>query len=165
LAFGWNSDLFGRPNPAFPASFHQVIFVIDVSMGSVELIKGAVGPGPAMHSYYEGRARYSLSSQPWEPDGTAFVYSDGGRICTYAFETRETTCPDGLAKLVAETGAVGADYPGWSPTGEWIGFILAFESVFCNPLAVISPDADSFRYTDAERGDCAADWGIWSPQK
>lgn len=164
VAYGTDTERFGRPNPAFRASSYEAIYMIDVAANSMELVRGPEDPGSTGYPYYENRARYSLGSQPWAPDGASFVYAEKGQICIYNFNDDTTTCPEKLSEVVTGTGAAGAQYPGWSPSGDWIGFLLFFESVFCSPLAAAAPDGHAFSFTDAERGDCAAEWGVWSPQ-
>lgn len=105
-----------------------------------------------------------VSRQPWSLDGKQIIFSDQGVICTLNIDTREESCSTEISEAIVETGSIGAFYPTWSPTGEWIGFILGFESQYCSPVAVIRPDGSDLRFTDAESGDCAVFGPVWSPR-
>lgn len=150
--------LLGEPGlpPGIPSGGQEMyvqstIYLYDLRTNQVEEIKGPSG------LYVNGR--------PWSPDGNKIIYSDQGVICTLTIDTQEEGCPTEISEAVAETGSVGAFYPTWSPSGEWIAFVLKFDSQYCSPLAVIRPDGSDLRFTDAESGDCSVSGPVWSPRQ
>ncbi len=141
----------GLPHIQLEMGGHTMIFLYDVANGSLDQL---LGP-----------SSYLVSKSPWSSDGKRVIYSDWGRICQLDISSREETCSSEIANAIALPGVEGGWYPSWSPTGEWIGFLLKMESLQCSPIAVIRPDGSDLRFTDAESGDCAVFGPIWSPRK
>lgn len=162
VAYGYDTQQLGRPEGS-PAYAYNTIYLIDIDTDSVETLIQSINRD-GEQSYYGNRpVNLFVANMPWSSDGKAVIYSDHGVICYLILGSREETCPLQLSEVVAQTGAVGGEYPSWSTTGDWIGFILRFDSLFCSPLAAVQTDNDELRYSDANAGDCAVFWGSWSP--
>lgn len=143
-------------------TYHE-IYLADLEGGKVEQLKSA-----SLRSMEEdtgGLGGYYLSSTPWSNDGQAIIYSDAGLICSLNLLSGEEVCMREIMTDIQQVGAVGAEYPSWSPTGDWISFILKYPSIHCNPIAVIRPDGSDLRFTNVEMGDCTVFNPIWSPRK
>lgn len=163
ITYGYDTQQLGRPEGS-PLYAYSSIYLIDINSNSIETLIQSSRRN-AEQLYYSNRpVNLFISNMPWSPDGKFVIYSDQGIICYLAIDSREETCLLETAEAIAQTGAVGGEYPSWSPTGDWIGFILKFDSLFCSPLAVIKSDNNELRYTEADAGDCAVFWGYWSPR-
>lgn len=141
---------------------YNEIYLIDLSNGAVEQLKE---PSTRLSDYYAGGPGYFINNSPWSPDGEQIIYGDRGVICYMTLESRAETCLTDFAQATTEMGFVGSEYPSWSPTGEWIGFIFKLESIQCSPIAAIHSDGSDLRITNAQVGDCSVFGPIWSPRK
>jgi WD40 repeat protein len=140
-------------NPALPVYSFAAVYLVDIKTGEFE---------PLIISS-ENDKRYYIHSFPWSRKGDKIIYSDTGTICYTQLAIREETCLMSLAEKIDATGSNGARYPSWSNDGEWVSFILQFESQQCNPIAIARIDGDAFRFTDAESGKCDVFGPIWAP--
>jgi Tol biopolymer transport system component len=163
VAYGYDTVQLGRPEGGPPYAYNTV-YIIDFETKSIETLIEARGED-AEPSYYSNRSvKLYISNMPWSPDGKSVIYSDQGVICYFTIDSREETCLPELTETIAQTGAVGGEYPSWSPTGDWLGFVLRFDSLFCSPLAAIRSVDAELRYTEVDAGDCSVFWGFWSPK-
>jgi Tol biopolymer transport system component len=142
---------------------YDEIYLLDVDTGNIEHLLGP-GSRPATAGY-GGLVDYFLNRLPWSPDGQKIIYGDRGTICYLTISSPEETCLQGVNEAITQIGAIGGDYPSWSPDGEWIGFILKFESQYCSPVAAIKADGSDFQFTDLDTkiGGCTLFGPIWSP--
>ena len=163
LAYGYDTLQLGKPEGDSAFAFNT-IYVIDLNTGTIEILIDSEGKNTESNYYTSRLLNYFISKTPWSPDGQSVIYSDQGVICYIQLETREEACLDNAFETLAQTGAVGGEYPSWSPTGDLIGFILRFDSLFCSPIAVIQLDSNEIKYTNADAGDCAVFMGAWSPK-
>jgi hypothetical protein len=144
---------------------YEGIYLIDIENGSFEELKGP-GIREDVHDYYSNpdASTYLVNGTPWSPDGQNIIYSDSGLLCSLVIASRQETCFSALNEQLIQLGAVGAGYPQWSPTGEWIGFVMKIENQHCSPVAAVRPDGSDLRFTDLER-DCALFGPVWSPAR
>lgn len=140
-------------NPALPVYSFAAVYLVDIKTGIFEPL---IIPS-------ENDKRYYIHSFPWSRKGDKIIYSNTGTICFTQLATREETCLMSLVEKIDATGSNGARYPSWSNDGEWVSFILQFESQQCNPIAIARIDGDAFKFTDAGSGKCAVFGPIWAP--
>ncbi|MCB8985594.1 MAG: hypothetical protein H6659_17340 [Ardenticatenaceae bacterium] len=163
LAYGYDTTLLGKPEGGSVFAYNTA-YIIDLNFGTIEILLDSEGKN-SESNYYDSRPlNLFISNTPWSPDGRSVIYSDQGVICSVALDTREETCLEETFETIVQSGSVGGEYPSWSPTGDLIGFILKFDSLFCSPIAVLQLENNEIKYTDADAGDCAVLWGAWSPK-
>lgn len=142
---------------------YDEIYLVDSQSRSFEQLKG---PSTREDEYYESdNPAYFVHGTPWALDGKSIIYSDRGLLCSLEIVSQQETCFIALDEQLIQLGAVGVEYPGWSPNGEWVGFVMKLDSVFCSPVAVIKPDGSDLRFTSLETGDCSLFGPVWSPIK
>jgi dipeptidyl aminopeptidase/acylaminoacyl peptidase len=143
---------------------YDEIYLFNSLSDTFEQLKGL---SSRASDYYESssRAGYYVNGTPWLPNGQGIVYSDRGLLCHLDLLSNEESCLTDLTGMIEQMGAVGAEYPTWSPTNEWVGFIVKFEGLLCGSIAVVRPDGTDLRFTDAEKGECSLFGPIWSPVK
>lgn len=139
-------------NPALPIYLHRELYLASSPTGDVIRL---AGDSTDNNAYY-------IHNSPWTPDGQSIVYSNGGTICFLELSTGEESCPSELNEKITTTGALGAHYPGWSPDGQWLAFILKYESQQCSPFAVAPADGSALYYTDSQTGACSVFGPVWS---
>lgn len=162
LLFGINPDL-GFPEPGFLIYAYNSIDLIDLRSGQIQPLL-VVNTSSSNVSDNE-LPKLLVNTMPWTPDGNSIIYSIQGKVCLLEISNRIEICPDELNNAIEATGASGGDYPAWSPTGNWIGFILSFPNRYGGPVAAIRPDGTEIRYTDIDSGEVTLFGPIWSPKR
>jgi Tol biopolymer transport system component len=162
VLFGVDPDM-GIPEPGFLVYSYRSIDLIDLDTGLVNLLLvGGTHDDEVNNS--ELPSLY-INKMPWSPDGESIIYSDLGKVCYLDISSISVLCPDDLNSILLSTGAVGVDYPSWSPSGEWIGFVLSLPDTYGGPIAVIRPDGSDLRFTDQSSGEITLFGPVWSPNQ
>ena len=147
-------------NPSLLTYGYEELLLLDTESERIELLKNA----SIRDSYYnDSNSGYYVNNMPWSSDGEEVIYSDRGLICSIELNNRSENCFPEIERVIEEKGALGGEYPSWSPSGELIGFILKFADQQCNPIATITVDGEFFNSTNETVGDCSLFGPIWSP--